>query len=181
MASCTSVLQEVGKGLNINQKVIGCNLKIYFWMIQKVLLWDCKKQTAFYFEKYFLKVKFLESVITKYIWIRSTWTVVRNENYFVFCIVGSQIFLVCNNFYNLDSRSWCRTIMSKCLPVHNRNKVHKALGLMMSTSIQYCNPHYCQASQFEYCPSALIISLHFECYWNSHRRHFLEYCTFALL
>ena len=34
-------------------------------MIQKVLLWDCKKQTAFYFEKSFLKVKFLELVISK--------------------------------------------------------------------------------------------------------------------
>jgi len=155
--------QEVGKGLNINQKIIGCNLEIYFWMIQKVLLWDCKKQAAFYFEKSFLKVKFLESVIAKYISIRSASTVNRNVNYFVFCIVGSRnfFFFLSNNFYNLVSRHWCRTITSKCLPVCNRTEVHKASGLMVPAFLQYGKCHSSRASQFKYCPAALIAWWHF--------------------
>jgi len=58
-------------------------------------------------------------------------------------------FLVCNNFYNLDSRHWCRTVTSKRLPVCNKTEVHKASGLMVSTFFQYGKHHSGHASQFK--------------------------------
>jgi len=69
-------------------------------------------------------------------------------------------FLICTNFYNLDSRHWCRTITSKHLPVCNGTEIHKASGLMVSAFLQYGNCHSGRASQLKYCPAALITWWH---------------------